>query len=169
MTNSRAHMMRPLESAGQIVIKNNVTQPSEPANTYDQDSGVAWNSYYDLQNSVTNSFLSGQLPNRETPVDTSKKTTMIAGKEVKRMPVLDDFAEMMRKEDVDNHSRVERYENPIGPAGGLDWFKATMLAAMIEHGRIGIKELGNGVRVSISIARELETHFSAFGVDVQRF
>lgn len=60
---------------------------------------------------------------REPAPDTSKTTAIIAGKEVKRQPYIDDFAGMMRSEDVDNHTRLERYINPLGPNSGMDWEK----------------------------------------------
>lgn len=143
MTDVRAHMMRPLESAGGI-IKEKVEQPM-----IENVMGlgeVVWDTYYDFRANFVDQFQVGNLPRRDTPVDSAKTTSVIAGKEVKRMPVLDDFAEMMRKEDVDSHTRLESYVNPIGPAGGLDWFQGGLLATMIDNGRIGIKSDAFGNR-----------------------
>lgn len=126
---------------------------------------ITWNSYYDLQSSFVQQFSTGTLPSASVPQhDSNKKTAIISGKEVKRMPLIDDFADMMRVEDKDNHKRLERYVNPLGTSGGLDWFLATLLAVMIKNGRVGVKEtvLGNQA-VYIARARTGNPLFRIFG------
>lgn len=161
MNDLRAHMRQP-QTLGPVVERVEVPQPTVENVIGVQD--IVWNSYYDLANNFVEQFVTGALPSVDATIDTAKTSAIVAGKEVKRMPYLDDFAEMMRREDCDNHTRLERYVNPIGPAGGLDWFKASMLAVMIENGRVGIKETASGIRaVYIDRARAGNIFFRIFG------
>lgn len=81
---------------------------------------IVWDSYYDMLGHFVQQWQTGGLPTvREPAPDASKTTAIIAGKEVKRQPYIDDFADMMRSEDVDNHTRLERYINPLGPNSGM--------------------------------------------------
>lgn len=126
---------------------------------------IVWNGYREMLPHFIEQFRTGALPWRSEPEpDPSVKTAIIAGREVKRQPYIDDFADMMRREDFDNHTRLERYTNPLGPNGGLDWFVATMLAVMIENGRIGLKKNSFGYRnIYINRARTGNPFFRIFG------
>lgn len=159
---SRAHM-RQQPTVQPVVERIQVEQPTVANVIGVQD--IVWDSYYDLKDHFVQQFQTGSLPTVSEPdSDPSNTTAIIAGKEVNRQPYIDDFADMMRREDCDNHTRLERYINPIGPAGGLDWFKAAMLAAMIESGRIGVKEDVFGNRAVYAYrARTGNPFFRIFG------
>lgn len=107
---------------------------------------IVWESYYDLMTHFNSLWASRAIRSVETPLtEDGNIHAIVNGQIVERQPYIDSFAEMMRKEDFDNHTRLERYVNPLGPVGGLNWFKATVLGSMIENGKIGVKEtvLGN--------------------------
>lgn len=160
---NRAHMrMAPVVTPAPAVEKIEVEQPTVHNVIGTKD--IVWNSYYHLRENFIDQASMRAIPEITTPVDTSKTTSIIAGKEVKRMPYLDDFAEMVRRDDCDNHTRLEMYISPIGPTSGLDWFEATMLAVMIENGRIGIKEDMFGNRAVYAYrARTGNPFFRIFG------
>lgn len=161
MNDLRAHMRQP-QTLGPVVERIEVPQPTVENVIGVQD--IVWNSYYHLREHYINQASMGACPTVSVPVDTSKKTSFIAGKEVKRMPHLDDFAEKVRRDDCDNHTRLEMYVSPIGPTSGMEWFEATMLAAMIENGRIGIKEDMFGSRAVYAYrARTGNPFFRIFG------
>ena len=139
---NRAHMRQPVI---ELVDKSERKTASETIG--ESGSDIIWQSYHDLDRHMIAQHRTGGLPHLAEPrVNKEKKTAIIRGKEVKRQPYIDDFADMMREEDKTNHQRLERYVNPLGVAGGLNWFKATMLAVMIEHGKVGLKETASGDR-----------------------
>ena len=107
---------------------------------------IVWHSYYHLRSKFAESFTTGSLPELRASVDTQKKTTLISGREVPRMQHLDDFSEMVRREDADSHVKLDAYVSPIAPSCRMDWLKAVALATMIDNGRIGIKEKSSGYR-----------------------
>jgi hypothetical protein len=108
---------------------------------------IVWDSFSDFQGSWAGQSSMGALSSAPEPHSVAgNDTAVIAGKTVKRMPPIDDFADMMRVEDKENHKKLERYTNPLGLVGALDWFRATLLAVMIENGRVGIKDSLFGYR-----------------------
>lgn len=142
---NRAHMrMAPVVTPAPAVEKIEVEQPTVHNVIGTKD--IVWSSFNDLCENFSHQFAFGNLSNVETPIDASKKTTVINGEEVKRIPHLDDFAEMMRREDAENHTRLERYASPLSPVSGMNWFTASVLGVMIENGRIGIKDSVDGIR-----------------------
>lgn len=145
---SRAHMQGPVV---ELADKSERKSASETV----EGQEIVWQSYRDLDAHFIALYRNGGLPFLAEPqVNKEKKTAIVNGKEVKRQPYVDDFADMMRVENKDNHQRLERYVNPLGPAGGLDWFRATALAVMIENGRVGLKKSMSGKRaVYISRSR----------------
>jgi hypothetical protein len=154
--------MAPVVTPAPAVEKIEVEQPTVHNVIGTKD--IVWNSYYHLRENFIDQASVRAIPEITTPVDTSKTTSIIAGKEVKRIPILDDFAEMVRRDDCDNHTRLEMYISPIGPTSGLEWFEATMLAVMIENGRIGIKEDMFGNRAVYAYrARTGNPFFRIFG------
>ena len=137
---SRAHMRQP------VVELADKTERKTASETIGE-SEIVWQSYHDLDGHMISQHRTGGLPHLAEPLaNKEKKTAIIRGREVKRQPYIDDFADMMREEDKTNHQRLERYVNPLGVAGGLNWFKATMLAVMIERGKVGLKETASGDR-----------------------
>lgn len=157
----RSHM-RPAQVLGPVVERVKVEQPTVENVVGGGD--IIWNSYYHLRENFISQSAVGALPVVSAPVDTTKKTFIVAGKEVKRMPHLDDFAEMVRSRDYESHTRLDAHINPLGPTSLLDWFEATMLAVMIENGRIGIKEDMFGNRAVYAYrARAGNPFFRIFG------
>ncbi len=126
---------------------------------------IAWDSYYDFINAFSLQSQMGALRCITEPApDASKTHTVINMRVVERQPYIDDFADMMRNEDFDNHTRLEQYQSPVNPSSRIDWFAATMLATMIENGRIGLKVGATGNReIYINRARTGNIFFRVWG------
>lgn len=126
---------------------------------------IVWDSYPDFINTFGLQNQMRALPWLDEPApDTSKKHAVINMRVVDRHPFIDDFADMMRNEDFDNHTRLENYRTPINPNAAIDWFAASALATMIENGRIGLKVGATGIReLYINRARTGNIFFRVWG------
>lgn len=162
----RAHMKEPrlnVEIEKGCSERNERNEKNKAVNVTAMNECV-WDSYHDFNKQFVGLHITDNLPILpDTKTDTTKKTAFIAGREVKRQPIIDDFMDRIKEDDEDNHLRMERYPNPIGRFGGLHWFRATMLAAMIEAGKIGVKTVRDSTAVYMYRARTGNPFFRIHG------
>lgn len=169
---SRAHMrQQPVVKAmakSEAVMEPKVERVETERESAYESVGVkdiVWESYPDFINTFGLQSQMGALRAVVEPApDTSNKHAVINMRIVDRQPFIDDFADMMRKEDFDNHTRLEQYQTPINPCARVDWFVASMLATMIDNGRIGLKVGATGIReLYIGRARTGNIFFRVWG------